>query len=272
MTDDHLLDNGPAQVLVLRDGDAGLEADRIAFPGGSADVFLDDGQALVQVAAGSPDSVELLRATLSSPAFRARGEVLDVVVVSGGGWDRYVLSADLEHRWLFTRHWDRRRDDAATAALVGHSPFRRETSSGATGTRRALATALELLRDAVGVPATLHVTNVFTRRTDENSEITGAPGDRRRDPGVVADALGDSHAVLAAWGTVPAGGLDAVDDTVAVLRRCRDGGARILVRSHGGEVETSGDPPQPSAHRVVRQGTRLVDAPNEWLWGGRLDG
>lgn len=273
MSGPDLTDNGPAQVLVLHDAHARLETDRLVVAGGGhAEVFAEDDQTLVQVAAGSPDSVALLRAALSSPALQVHGELLDAVVVCGGGYDRYVLSADLEHRWLFTRHWDRRAGGGApTVALVGHSPFRHETSPDDTGPRSALDTALQLLRDTVGAPDTLHVTNVFTRRTRQNDDITGAEEDRRPDPGIATEKLREADAILAAWGAVPEAGAGAVDDTIATLQACRDAGARILVRSHGGTIETSGSPPQPSARGVVRRGTRLVDAPAEWLWGGRLD-
>lgn len=265
------LDNGLADVLVLRDSDAQLQTDAVTVAGGArADVFAEGDQTLVQVAAGHPTSLELLRGVLTSPDLRIVGEVLDVVIVSHGGYDRYVLSGDLEHRWLFTRHWDRRPEQAPTMALVGHSPFDRETSAATTGSRGSLAQAFDLLSAAVGTPRTLHAVNVFTRRVRSNADITGAPADRRADPGVVAAALDEADAVLAAWGAVPEPGLDAVADTVELLRACRDAGTRVLLRSHGGTFETSGTPPQPLAGHVVRPGTRLVDAPAEWLWGGVL--
>lgn len=86
----------------------------------------------------------------------------------------------------------------------------------------------------------------------------------------MTDALQDADAIITTWGTVPRQGLWAVEDTIELLRDCRDRGARVLVRSYDGEIETSGDPPQPAVHRTAKQGTRLVDAPADWLWGGPL--
>lgn len=278
MATDDLLDNGVPEVLVLQADQADLETQRLVVAGGGhADVFVKDDQVLVQVAAGHPDSLALVRGVLLSPALHVHGDVLDVVVVSSAGWDRYVLSGDLQHRWLFTRHWDRRGtgrpDTATTAALVGHSPFDRETTPGDSGPRRAaLGNAVDLLADEVGPPETLHVVNLFTRRAASTADLAGGPSDRRADPGVVTDALDESAVVLASWGSVRASALDAVEDMVDRLRARRDAGASVLVRSHGGTIETSGSPPQPGTDHVVRNGTRLVDAPAEWLWGGSLVG
>lgn len=267
-----LVDNGPAQVLVLQTDEVSLRTDRLVVAGGGhAEVFVEDDQVVAQVAAGSPDGIALLRAALTSPALRVHGDFIDAVVVSGGGWDRYVLSGDLEHRWLFTRHWDGR-PDAPAVAIVGHAPSLQETAPDDNGSSGMPAGDMRLLAGTVGPPATVHVVNVFTRRVRQRSAIVGGPEDRRDDPGVVTDTLGGADAILAAWGGVPDAGMEAVDDAVAMLRACRDTGARVLVRARGGEIEMSGNPPQPSAHRTVRQDTRLVDAPAEWLWGGRLDG
>ena len=273
MTTNELIENGAANVLVLHDSQARLETNRLVFSGGgSADVFAEDDQTLVQVETGAPTSAELTRAVVTSSAFTALGDVLDVIVACGQGYDRYVLSGDLKHRWLFTRQWDRRENAGGpTIAVVGHSPFEQETAPS-EGARRMLAGLLGLAKVAVGAPAHLHVANVFTRRTADNADITGDQNDRRPDPGVVAEKLGEADAIIAGWGGVPRQGLWAVEETVELLRTCRDGGARILIRSFGGELETSGDPPQPSGQRGIKQGARLVDAPADWLWGGPLQG
>lgn len=272
MVQSTLVDNGPAQVLVLQDSQARLDTDRVIFAGGAAEVFCEDDQTIVQVTTGAPDSAALVRAVASSAAFTALNDMLDIVVVCAHGYDRYVLSGDLQHRWLFTRQWQRREAGGGpTVALIGHSPFEQETApSPGSRRRRMLATTVELARTAVGAPAVLHVANLFTRRAAQNADITGGRTDRRPDPGVVTEKLEEADAIVASWGIVTREGLWAVDETVALLRHCRDRGARILVRSYGGDIETSGQPPQPSAHRVIKQGTRLVDAPADWLWGGPL--
>ncbi|MDX1746719.1 MAG: DUF1643 domain-containing protein, partial [Halobacteriales archaeon] len=172
--------------------------------------------------------------------------------------------------WLFTRQWDRREQTGGpTIAVVGPSPFKHETAPS-DDSRGLLANVVRLARETVGAPALLHIANVFTRRTTDNSDINGDPNDRRPDPGITAEKLGESDAIIAAWGSIPRQGLWAVEDTIELLRACRDGGARILVRSYGGEIETSGSPPQPSGQGRVKQGTRLIDAPADWLWGGPL--
>lgn len=270
----NLVDNGAATVLVLPGGQAQLTDTSLPLPGGgSADVFVDeDGDTLVQVDAGRVTPTELLRAALRSAHFRAQGELLDLVVVCEDGYDRYVLSGDLQHRFLFTRQWQRREHAGKPAvALVGHSPFDVETRPEETTRRKMLASTLELVRTAVGAPARFHVVNVFTRRVSANSDIAGEAADRRADPGVRTVALQDADAVVASWGTISKAGLWAVDDTLEELRACRNRGARVLLRSYDGALETSGNPPQPSAHRVVKQGTRLVDAPTDWLWGAPLE-
>lgn len=268
-----VLDNGPAEVLVLQAPQATLDTGAITVAGGvRADVFVEDDQVLVQVERGHPAAVELVRAVLSAPSLQVHGDVLDVVVVTGAGWDRVVLSGDLEHRWLFTRHWERRPGTAAVAGVVGHSPLDAETVPRDVGAHATLAAAAGLLAAEIGPPRTLHLTTVFTRRTSNAGAITGVPRDRRADPGVVGPALDEADAILAAWGPVPQPGSDAVDTTVDLLRAQRDRGARVLVRSHADTLETAGTPAQPAADPNVRPGTRLVDAPAEWLWGGQLVG
>ncbi|MBY5162633.1 hypothetical protein [Salsipaludibacter albus] len=269
MVSGDLLDNGAPEVLVLRDTDATLDTDRLVLPGGgSADVFAEDDQTLVQVTAGHPDGVEILRSVLTSPALQVHGDVLDVVVVGGGGWDRWVLSGDLEHRWLFSRHWEHRPDTAAVVTVVGHSPGDDETTPrGAPTAGPALATATRLVHDTVGPPGTLHVVTLVTRR---GGPVAGGVSDRRPDPGVVGAALDESDVVVASWGPVEQGMSDAVADTVEELRVRRDEGTRVLVRSVDGTIETSGTPPQPGNAPTVGRDTRLVDAPAEWLWGGEL--
>lgn len=268
-----LAENGYADVLVLPRGQGQLTVGSLALPGGgSADVFVDeDGDTLVQVDAGQVAATELLRTVLRSPHFRATGELLDLVVVCADGYDRYVLSGDLQHRFLFTRQWRHREDHGdPTAVLVGHSPFDVETRPDEAARRERLTSTLQLLRTAIGAPARFHVVNLFTRRVASNSDLTGQAADRRPDPGVRAEALAEADAIVASWGTVPGAGLWAVDDTLEELRACRDRGARVLVRSYDGNIEVSGDPAQPSGHRAAKHGTRLVDAPSDWLWGAPL--
>lgn len=205
-----LADNGAADVLVLPRGQAQLTVGSLAMPGGgSADVFVDeDGDTLVQVDAGHVAATELLRATLRSPHFRATGELLDLVVVCADGYDRYVLSGDLQHRFLFTRQWRHRANRGGpVAVLVGHSPFDVETRPEETARREMLTSTLQLLRTAVGAPARFHVVNLFTRRVASNSDLAGLVADRRPDPGVRVEALAETDAVVASWGSVPGAGL-----------------------------------------------------------------
>lgn len=264
-----MLEQGVPEVLVLQADEATLGTGRVVLAGGGyAEVFVEDDQVLVQVAAGHPDSLALVRGVLRAPGLRVHGEVLDVVVVGSTGWERWVLSGDLAHRWLYTRSWDRR-PDGPTVAVVGAAPRDDETSPG-DGRPPPHADAVRLLADANGAPGTAHVVHVVSRRTAAG-DVTGAPADHRGDPGVVAAALEEAEVVLAAWGAMPATALAAVDETVDLLRARRDDGARVVVPAHGGTVLTAGSPPQP--HRdLSRRGTYLLDAPPEWLWGGPLAG
>lgn len=265
------LDNGDAAVLVLLDGQGRLDEDRLVLPGGgAAEVFVDeDGDTLVQVEAGKVRTHELVRAVLRSPALTVYGDVLDLVVATTtDDYDRFVLSADLEHRFLWTRQWhEREEQDAPVAALVGHAPTRTETHGGDARNDQLVAT-LQLLERDDQPPSKLHVVDVVTRRVDDASALACEPGDRLEGPGQRADALAEADVIVAAWGAVPDGCDWAVEATVEELRAQRDRGARVLVPAVDGEPEVAagGHP----AARSSAKGAGLVEAPSEWLHGGEL--
>lgn len=268
---DHL-ENGDAAVLVLLDGQGRLDEDSLVLPGGgAAEVFVDeDGDTLVQVEAGKVRTHELVRAVLRSPALTVYGDVLDLVVATTtNDYDRFVLSSDLEHRFLWTRQWhEREEQDAPVVALVGHAPTRTETHGGDARQAHMVA-ALELVVREDSPPAKLHVVDLLTRRVDGPEHLKCTPSERRQGAGQRSEALEEADLVVAAWGPVEEGCLFAVEATVEELRAQRDRGARVLVPAEDGEPKVAGTPSQPAAVTTTK-GVELVDAPSEWLFGGEL--
>lgn len=271
MPTDHL-DNGDAAVLVLLDGQGRLDEDSLVLPGGgSAEVFVDeDGDTLVQVEAGKVRSHELVRAVLRSPALTVYGDVLDLVVATTtNDYDRFVLSSDLEHRFLWTRQWhEREEEDAPVVALVGHAPTRTETHGG-DARQDHMTAVLDLVVRAEEAPAKLHVVDLVTRRVDGPDHLKCTPSERRQGAGQRAEALQEADVIVASWGAVAEGCLFAVEATVEELREQRDRGARVLVPAAGGEPKVAGKPGQPAALENS-DGVELTEAPSEWLFGGEL--
>ena len=267
-----LLDNGDAAVLVLLDGQGRLDEDGLVLPGGgSAEVFVDeDGDTLVQVGAGKVRTHELVRAVLRSPALTVYGDVLDLVVATTtNDYDRFVLSADLEHRFLWTRQWqEQEAQDGPVITLVGHAPTRTETHGG-DARQDELDALLKLTADELGAPAKLHVVDLLTRRVDGPSHLRCEPSERRQAPGQREEALGEADAVIAAWGPVAEDCAWAVEATVEELLEQRDRGARVLVPAADGEPATTGTPAQPALLSADAT-AGLADAPAEWLHGGEL--
>lgn len=264
-----LLDNGDAAVLVLLDGQGRLDEDSLVLPGGgSAEVFVDeDGDTLVQVGAGKVRTHELVRAVLRSPALTVYGDVLDLVVATtSDDYDRFVLSADLEHRFLWTRQWHELEEQAApVVALVGHAPSRTETHGGDARNEQVEA-ALRLVAKDDAAPAKLHVVDLLTRRVDGPEQLKGDPSERRVGAGQRDEALEEADVVVAAWGPVAQGCDFAVEATIEELRAARDRGARVLVPAVDGEPVTAG-----GGHpALAAKGSGLVEAPAEWLHGGEL--
>ena len=264
-----LLDNGDAAVLVLLDGQGRLDEDSLVLPGGgTAEVFLDeDGDTLVQVAAGKVRTHELVRAVLRSPALTVYGDVLDLVVATTtDDYDRFVLSSDLEHRILWTRQWSElEAQGAPVTVLVGAAPTRTETHGG-DARHDQVEAALRLVRDDTAAPAKLHQVDLVTRRVDRPDDLACVPAERRQDPGQRRVALEEADLVVAAWGPVDPACAFAVEATVEELLAARDGGARVLVPARDGEPAVAGGQPARLDQRV----TGLVDAPAEWLHGGEL--
>lgn len=267
-----LLDNGDAAVLVLLDGQGRLDEDSLVLPGGgSAEVFVDeDGDTLVQVEEGKVRTHELVRAVLRSPALTVYGDVLDLVVATTtNDYDRFVLSADLDHRFLWTRQWHQReQDDAPVVTLVGHAPTRTETHGGDARADQ-MDALLKMAAAEVDAPAKVHVVDLFTRRVDGPSHLKCEPSERRRAPGQREEALGEADLVVAAWGPVAEDCLWAVEATVEELLEQRDRGARVVVPAADGEPATAGSPAQPALLSATAT-SDLVDAPAEWLHGGEL--
>lgn len=264
-----LLDNGDAAVLVLLDGQGRLDEDSLVLPGGgTAEVFVDeDGDTLVQVAAGKVRTHELVRAVLRSPALTVYGDVLDLVVATTtDDYDRFVLSSDLEHRHLWTRQWaELEAQRAPVVALVGAAPSRTETHGGEARTDEVEA-ALRLIDDELAAPSKLHQLDLVTRRVDRPEDLRCEPAERRQDPGQRAAALEEAHVIIAAWGAVAPGCAFAVEATVEELRAARDAGTRVLVPASGGEPAAQGGQPA----RLDGAVDGLVVAPAEWLHGGEL--
>lgn len=268
---DHL-ENGDAAVLVLLDGQGRLDEDGLVLPGGgAAEVFVDeDGDTLVQVEAGKVRTHELVRAVLRSPALTVYGDVLDLVVATTtNDYDRFVLSSDLEHRFLWTRQWhEREEQDAPVVALVGHAPSRTETHGG-DARHDQLTAALDLVAKEEEAPAKLHVVDLVTRRVDGPGHLRCTPDERRQGVGQRTEALEEADIVVAAWGPVAEGCLFAVEATVEELRAQRDRGARVLVPGAGGEPKVAGTPAQPAV-LTGTDGVELTEAPSEWLYGGEI--
>lgn len=267
-----LLDNGDASVLVLLDGQGRLDEDSLVLPGGgSAEVFVDeDGDTLVQVEAGKVRTHELVRAVLRSPALTVYGDVLDLVVATtSNDYDRFVLSADLTHRFLWTRQWhELQEQEAPVVTFVGHAPTRTETHGG-DARHDQMQALLKLTKDDVGAPSKLHVIDLMTRRVDGPSHLKGDPAERRQAPGQREEALEEADIVVAAWGPVAQGCEWAVEATVEELLAARDRGARVVVPGADGDFATAGTPAQPAL--LSSDGAKeLVDAPAEWLHGGEL--
>lgn len=270
MADDNL-DNGDAAVLVLLNGQGRLDEDRLVLPGGgAAEVFLDeDGDTLVQVETGKVRTHELARAVLRSPALTVYGELLDLVVATtSNDYDRFVMSSDLDHRFLWTRQWHEREEAGApVVALVGHAPTRTETHGG-DARHDQLVAALELAGGELeGDPAKLHVLDVFTRRVDGPKHLRGKPTERRADAGQRAEALAEADVVIAAWGDVADAGDFAVEAMMDELAKAREAGARVLVPADGDEPATVGSAPHPAA---LPGPDGLVEPSAEWLHGGQL--
>lgn len=265
-----LLDNGDAAVLVLLDGQGRLDEDSLVLPGGgSAEVFVDeDGDTLVQVGAGKVRTHELVRAVLRSPALTVYGDVLDLVVATtSDDYDRFVLSADLEHRFLWSRQWHELEEQGApVVALVGHAPSRTETHGGDARNEQVEA-AIKLVAAEAAAPSKLHVVDLLTRRVDGPEHLKGQPDERRVGPGQRAEALEEADIVVAAWGALAPGCEFAAEATVEELLAARDRGARVLVPAVDGEPVTAGSDAQPA---LAGKGRELVDAPSEWLHGGQL--
>lgn len=264
-----LLDIGPASVLVLPGVTDAVHVDELLLPGGGrGEVFVEDGDTLVHVAAGSVTGDQLVRAVLRSAGFQPGDGRLDLAVVCDRGVDRSVLTADREHRLLSTRVWDER-EDGPVVAVVGLAPSRVETDV-VDDPRHLLGDTLELLADLRAEPSQAHQVHVFTRRVAQDSDLAGAPGDRVDDGGLAAGALAEADLVVASWGPVPHGSDAAVDEVLGLLRDAREAGARVLVRALDGDVVTQGVPRQPAGGRPAR-GTHLVEAPLDWLHGAPLD-
>jgi hypothetical protein len=234
---DHL-DNGDAAVLVLLDGQGRLDEDSLVLPGGgAAEVFVDeDGDTLVQVDAGKVRTHELVRAVLRSPALTVYGDVLDLVVATtSNDYDRFVLSSDLEHRFLWTRQWqDREEQGAPVVAFVGHAPTRTETHGG-DARQEQMDAVMSLVVDEAAAPAKLHVVDLVTRRVDSPGDLDCDPAERRTGAGQRTEALEEADVLVAAWGPVADDCDWAVEATVEELRAQRDRGARVLVPAADGE-------------------------------------
>lgn len=267
-----LLDNGDAAVLVLLGAQGRLDAERLVLPGGgAADVFVDDdGDTLVQVGAGAVASEQLVRAVLRHPDLTVYGDVLDLVVATTtSSWDRYVLSADMTHRLLFTRQWaDREEAGGPVAALVEAAPGRAETDGHDAALVGRLRTAVKLLAADDAAPSKLHVLGVLTRRSDDPSSLSGVPAERMTTTDHRDEALAETDVIVPAWGVLPEDAAWAVEAVVDEVRQRHEAGAKVLVPAADGEPSTVGDPAQPA--RLTGQGGELVEAPSEWLWGGQL--
>lgn len=247
-----------AQVLVLPASQARLSADAVSLPGaGTVDVFEDeDGDQLVQVTGGRVLPEELVRAVLRTPGFSVRDDVLDLVVVTDTGWDRYVLTRDLATRLLHARHDDQETADGGRHVLVVGPPVEEPLVAAAPSTA-ALAVAELVGRGSRAVGRLTELPLV------DDPALARHGG--RRD-----EALAEADVVVAAWGAVGPEFEVVVDDVREALRTYREQGGGVLVRTRAGLPDAIGADGDPTARGDVRPDDGLTSAPADWLWGAPL--
>lgn len=247
-----------AHALVLLATQARLTADRLVLAsGGSAAVLEDDdGDQVVQVTGGRVRPDDLVRAVLRSPGLSPRGSAVDVVVVTDRGWDRHVLSPDLGTRLLHARH------DERSAAAGGRQVVVLGPPGGSPATSSAPSDATSSVAALVG-RSSRPVARLTELPLVADPGLTDAAG--RRD-GVLAEA----DVVVASWGAVDDEFALAVDDAREALRRHRERGGAVLVRTRDGSPDAVGADGHPAARPDVRPGDDLGTAPADWLWGAPL--
>jgi hypothetical protein len=247
-----------AEALVLLAAQARLAADRVALPGGgSAEVVEDeDGDQVVQVTGGRVRPDELVRGVLRTPGFSPRGDAIDLVVLTDRGWDRHVLAADLATRLLHARH-DEQRVAAGGRHVVVLGPPAGDPLTSPAPSGAGLAVARLVDRSSIRVGQLTELPLVA------DPTLTDAAG---RRPVV----LGEADLVVASWGVVGPEFDLAVGDARDALRRHREQGGGVLVRTRAGGPDAVGADGHPAARDEVAPGDGLTTAPADWLWGAPL--
>ena len=185
---------------------------------------------------------------------RSAGDRVEVRIETSGGRDEYVYTADMEHRLMFRREWER---GGRRAVLYGLNPFVGDTE-GPVEKVPGRAT----LRNVVGILskdgplARLDVMNLFTFRSPDAATLPARPADRVAVPELERQVLSEADVVLLAWGSKVEGRHRRhVED---FLDRLHEVGSTPWMLARDGKLLTAGSPPQP-AH-PSRLGWRRVDA------------
>lgn len=246
----------------------GVPAERRTLEAGGFRVQLvpgDDWLTLTIEGQAAPE--QLLRLLAHHGVLAGDDGRVDVTITTTGGHDRYLYTADLAHRLVFTRAWNR---PGRRGIFYGLNPIRGDTDGPIELIPRRTS-----LRNICGLLARDHplarvdVMNLFTRRTPDAAALLTDLSDRVADPHLERQTLAAADVVIPAWGsTVTAAHAPAVRDLLALLA---DIGTIPSLRALDRRILTSGQPPQPAHARLhgYRQ-LQLVPAPTAWLDGGPL--
>ena len=223
------------------------------------------------VAVGHPSPEQVLRLLRHQKLLLPTnsGQRLTVDITTTGGGDRYVFSADLTHRLLFSRRWNRH---GHTGVFYGFNPIVGDTDGPVTQTpaRASLRNMVGVLEKS-GPLARIDVLNIFTMRTASASELPRSSV-RVVDQDFERSILRAARWIVPAWGgAVRDEHMPAVQE---LLRQLVALDAATVLRAGSGRIlTTSRKPVQPSHARIGGYSDlELVPAPAAWLQGGTLAG
>ncbi|MFP5309109.1 MAG: DUF1643 domain-containing protein [Actinomycetes bacterium] len=251
--------NGNATRVQLT-GTDGLGTSRLQGPGFSVDLAHQSGE--VQ---GDAAPEQVLRLLAREGCLASDGSpVLSVHVETTSGHDEYRYTADLRHRLLFRRAWDR---DGRVGVFYGLNPFVADTDGpvGKVPNRASLRNVVNIL-SADGPVARIDVMNLFTFRSANASGLAASPSDRVAVPELEREVLAAADVVLLAWGSKVTHVHRAhVEQLLDVLD---DVGLRPSMLQKDGELLVVGTPPQP-AHpaRLGFTGIRAVEVDRDDVLG-----
>lgn len=237
---------------------------RLGGPGFTVEVLpADDADGVVLGVQGAASPEQVLR--LCGRHGLLEGDEGRVVarIDTTAGHDRYVYTADMTHRLLFSRTWGR---DGRVGVMYGLNPIVGDTQGDPdrTPNRKTLSNAVGMLSHG-GRLARIDVLNVFTRRTADAAGLPKDLSSRVADPQLERAVLEEADVVLLAWGADGAAHPSAIAGLATLLDEL---GIVPKVPSKAGELMVSGDPPQPMHPRGTGyRSVRLVDAPDDWHTG-----